>query len=65
MVIKEQLPYSIQANIAQAFHDENGYMAPDEIMGWLRAYGYNIEVRAGKFLFPTEEDYTMFVLRWS
>lgn len=70
MVIKESLPYNIQANIANAFHEENGYLAPEEVAGWLRAYGYNIEVRPGidkrpVFLFPSEDDYLMFVLRWS
>jgi hypothetical protein len=72
MIVVTEIPYTVQAKIATAFHDENGYMAPEELLGWLRAKGSNIEARRSMldqnqtvYIFPTEEEYTMFLLRWS
>ena len=60
----------MQGKIAHTFFEENGYLEPTEVAGWLRAHGYSIECKLGLdktpvFVFPSEEDYSLFLLRWS
>lgn len=66
------VPFTVQYNIYNAFYDENNYVVAEEIPGWLRAHGTNIEAMLGEpttsntlFVFESEEDYTAFLLRWS
>jgi hypothetical protein len=68
--IVEDLPYSVQVNVALAFNREKGYMAAEELVGWLKEKGFNIDIYEGLgaraiFVFPSDEDYTMFMLRWA
>jgi hypothetical protein len=71
MIVITELPKNVLACIATAFHEENGYLEPAEVAGWLRAKGSDIEVRRSMvgtdnvYIFPSEQDYAVFLLRWS
>lgn len=72
MYIVNDVDFKIQLNIYNAFRDENDYFVTEEVPGWLRAYGTNIvDIREGLmagravFIFDTEEDYAMFLLKWA
>jgi hypothetical protein len=71
MILVTEIPTAAQARIAEEFHAEHGYLEPKETAAWLRTKGYPIEVRPSMvggspvFLFPSEEDYAVFLLRWA